>query len=33
VAHTFRLAIGPHDQPFLRGPGSLEMLVWHDRNL
>lgn len=33
VAHTFRLAIGPHDQPFLRGPGSLEMLLWHDRNL
>lgn len=33
VAHTFRLALGPHDQPFLRGPGSLEMLLWHDRNL
>lgn len=33
VEHTLRVAIGPHDQPFLRGPGSLEMLVWHDRAL
>lgn len=33
VPHTFRLAIGPHDQPFLRGPGSLEMLLFHDRAL
>jgi enterochelin esterase-like enzyme len=33
IAHDFRLAIGPHDQPFLRGPGSLEMLLWHDRAL
>ena len=33
IAHTFRLAIGPHDQPFLRGPGSLEMLLFHDRAL
>ncbi len=33
VPHDFRLAIGPHDQPFLRGPGSLEMLLWHDRAL
>ncbi len=33
VAHTLRVALGPHDQPFLRGPGSLEMLVWHDRAL
>lgn len=33
VAHDFRLAIGPHDQPFLRGPGSLEMLLWHARQL
>lgn len=33
IAHDFRLAIGPHDQPFLRGPGSLEMLLWHARAL
>lgn len=33
VAHALRVALGPHDQPFLRGPGSLEMLVWHDRAL
>jgi hypothetical protein len=33
VPHTFRLAIGPHDQPFLRGPGSLEMLLFHERAL
>jgi enterochelin esterase-like enzyme len=33
VPHDFRLAIGPHDQPFLRGPGSLEMLLWHARKL
>ncbi|HEU4539352.1 MAG TPA: hypothetical protein VFS00_34775 [Polyangiaceae bacterium] len=24
---------GPHDQPFLREVGSLEMLLWHDRRL
>ncbi|HEU4411756.1 MAG TPA: hypothetical protein VFS43_41320 [Polyangiaceae bacterium] len=24
---------GPHDQPFLRDAGSLEMLLWHDRRL
>jgi enterochelin esterase-like enzyme len=33
VPHDFRLAIGPHDQPFLRGPGSVEMLLWHARAL
>ena len=33
VPHDFRLAIGPHDQPFLRGPGSLEMLLWQSRAL
>ena len=33
VAHEFRLALGPHDQPFLRGPGSVEMLLWHARAL
>lgn len=24
---------GPHDQPFLRDVGSIEMLLWHDRAL
>jgi len=33
IPHTLRVALGPHDQPFLRGPGSLEMLLWHDRAL
>ncbi len=33
VPHTLRVAKGPHDQPFLRGPGSLEMLVWQARAL
>ena len=33
VPHDFRLAIGPHDQPFLRGPGSVEMLLWQARHL
>jgi enterochelin esterase-like enzyme len=33
VAHTLRVAVGPHDQPFLRGPGSVEMLLWHARAL
>ncbi|MCC6521065.1 MAG: hypothetical protein IT373_00245, partial [Polyangiaceae bacterium] len=26
-----RVGQGPHDQPFLREAGSLEMLLWHDR--
>jgi len=33
ITHDARVAIGPHDQPFLRGPGSLEMLLWHARHL
>jgi enterochelin esterase-like enzyme len=33
LPHEFRVAIGPHDQPFLRGPGSLEMLFWQERAL
>jgi len=24
---------GPHDYPFNRGPGALEMMLWHDRGL
>jgi len=26
-----RVAPGPHDQPWLRDVGTLEMLLWHDR--
>lgn len=33
VEHEFREVPGPHDYPFNRGPGALEMLYWHDRNL
>jgi iron(III)-salmochelin esterase len=33
VAHDFELVVGPHDYPFNRGPGSIELLLWHDRTL
>lgn len=33
VPNQFRLVPGPHDQPWLREVGSLEMLLWHDRQL
>ncbi len=33
ITHDFELGLGPHDYPFNRGPGSIEMLVWHDRSL
>lgn len=33
IAHDFLLAVGPHDYPFNRGPGAIEMLVYHDRVL
>ena len=33
VASDFIAPPGPHDQPFLRDVGSLEMLLWHDRAL
>jgi len=33
VHHDFDLVVGPHDYPFNRGPGSIEMLLWHDRAL
>jgi iron(III)-salmochelin esterase len=33
IAHDFELVVGPHDYPFNRGPGSIEMLLWHDRTL
>jgi iron(III)-salmochelin esterase len=28
--HDYLLVPGPHDYPFNRGPGALEMLMWHD---
>jgi hypothetical protein len=33
VAHEFVDIPGPHDYPFNRGPGSYELLAWHDRAL
>lgn len=33
VAHELRVLPGPHDQPWLREAGTLEMLLWHDRAL
>jgi enterochelin esterase-like enzyme len=33
VPNQFRLSPGPHNQPWLREVGTLEMLLWHDRQL
>ncbi len=33
IAHEFKLLQGPHDYVFNRGPGSIEMLLFHDRAL
>lgn len=33
VAHDFAELPGPHDYVFNRGPGSIELLLWHDRVL
>jgi len=33
VPNQFRASDGPHDQPWLREVGTLEMLLWHDRQL
>jgi enterochelin esterase-like enzyme len=33
VAHEFADVPGPHDYAFNRGPGSIELLSWHDRVL
>jgi enterochelin esterase-like enzyme len=33
IAHDFAEVPGPHDYPFNRGPGAIEMLLWHDRIL
>jgi enterochelin esterase-like enzyme len=33
VDHEFLVVPGPHDYPFNRGPGAIEMLFWHERSL
>lgn len=33
LIHDFDQVVGPHDYPFNRGPGGVEMLLWHDRQL
>jgi enterochelin esterase-like enzyme len=33
IEHDFEEIPGPHDYPFNRGPGAIEMLLWHDRVL
>jgi len=33
VSHDFVEVPGPHDYVFNRGPGSIELLLWHDRGL
>jgi hypothetical protein len=33
VPHDFADIVGPHDYPFNRGPGAIELLLWHDRVL
>jgi len=33
IVHDFSEFPGPHDYVFNRGPGSLGLLLWHDRNL
>jgi hypothetical protein len=33
IAHEFLLTPGPHDYPWNKGPGGIEMLLFHDRVL
>lgn len=33
LTHEFVEIPGPHDYPFNRGPGAIEMLLWHERTL
>jgi iron(III)-salmochelin esterase len=33
VGHEYLVIPGPHDYAFNRGPGGIEMLLWHDRVL
>ena len=32
VRHTLTVLGGSHDYAFSRGPGGLQMLLWHDRH-
>jgi hypothetical protein len=31
ITHDFADVVGPHDYIFNRGPGSFDLLLWHDR--
>ena len=31
--HEHVVVPGPHDYPFNRGPGAVELLTWHDERL
>ena len=33
IPHEFAMTPGPHDYPWNKGPGSIEMLLWQDRAL
>jgi pimeloyl-ACP methyl ester carboxylesterase len=33
IAHDMADVVGPHDYSFNRGPGSIELLLWHDAAL
>jgi enterochelin esterase-like enzyme len=33
IAHELAITPGPHDYPWNRGPGGIEMVHWHDRIL
>jgi len=33
ITHDLAVLPGPHDQPWLRETGTLEMLLWQDRAL
>lgn len=33
VPHEFAITPGPHDYPWNKGPGGIEMMLWHDRRL
>lgn len=33
IVHDLRVLVGPHDYVFNRGPGGIEMLLFHDRAL
>jgi iron(III)-salmochelin esterase len=33
IDHEYLVIPGPHDYAFNRGPGGIEMLLWHDRAL